>query len=120
MRAFRWSPRRAGRERGSATVELVGLLPWLLLLALAVWEIMLVAYTATAAENAALTGSRAHGKGENGEEAAMQSLSSWLRDGAIVDLDGDRATVTVEVPLIVPRVTVDDLSVTKSAELPSG
>lgn len=107
-------------ERGSATVELVGMLPWLVMAGLLVWQILLVTFVATSAENAARTGSRAAGLGRDGRAAAVTSLTSWLQDETVIQIDGGRVAVTVGVPVIVPWVTFDDLTVTRRAELPSG
>lgn len=105
-------------ERGTVTVELVGILPWLFILAFAVWQILLIAYTANAAENAARSGSRAEGMGKEGVEAAQESLPSWLREGSRIEIDGERAIVRLKVPVIVPAITIDSLSIVRDAELP--
>jgi hypothetical protein len=106
--------------RGSASTELLGILPFLLLAALAAWQILLVAFTVTSAENAARAGSRAATRGQDGEEAALEALSSWLRDDADASLSGTRATVRIEVPILLPGLSNRDISVSRSAELPSG
>lgn len=107
-------------ERGSATVEVVGMLPYLFMAALLVWEMLLIAAVATSAENAARTGSRSAGLGKDGRAAAIESLSPWMQKGASARINGERAEVTVRVPLIVPWVSIEDLTVTRRAELPEG
>lgn len=110
---------RAGRERGSASVELIGFLPYLFLAVLFGWQILLSAYTAVNAENAARNGSRVEGRGGNGTAAAMDSLAPWLRHEATASVDGERASVTVNIPIVFPSFTNDALTVTRTAVLPS-
>ena len=107
-------------ERGTVTIELVGILPWLFILAFAVWQILLLAYTANAAENAARSGSRAEGLGKDGVEVAEASLPSWLREGSKIEINGERAVVELKVPVIVPAIRIDALTIARDAELPGG
>ncbi len=109
---------RPTTQSGSATVEVVGLLPWLFLAAFAAWQILLVAFSATAAENAARTGSRAEGLGMDGERAAEAALPSQLRRDTKIEVNGATTTITVEVPIIVPGLSTRALTITKHAELP--
>jgi hypothetical protein len=111
---------RRAPDAGSASMELLGILPFLLLAALVAWQILLVAFTVTSAENAARAGSRAATRGQDGEEAAIEALSPWLRDDASASLSGTRATVHIEVPILFPGLTNEDVNVSRSAELPSG
>ena len=106
-----------GAERGSASVELLGMLPLLLLAALAAWQLLLVACTVTAAQDAARTGSRAAGLGANGAAQAVGALPAWLRPGASVS-GGQRLEVRVRVPIVLPGFTTDSLTVRGTAELP--
>ena len=108
------------KARGSASTELLGFLPLLLIAMLAAWQLLLVAFTAVAAENAARTASRVEARGGQGEVAALRSLPSWLSDGATATMDGTKATVGVEVPIIFPGFTTDVIDVERTAELPSG
>jgi hypothetical protein len=112
--------RLRGRQEGSTSVELMGILPILLLGALAAWQILLVAMTVTSAENAARTASRAHATQGNAEGAGIRAMPQWLRDGARVQMSGDKATVVVEVPIIFPGLRAGEMTVSRSAELPSG
>jgi hypothetical protein len=107
------------RDKGAATVELVMVLPYLLLAALMVWEILLITFVATSAENAARNGSRAKAFGNDGSDVARESLTSWLQDDASVSVSGDRVTVTIEAPVIIPGISTDAFVISRSAELPS-
>jgi Flp pilus assembly pilin Flp len=106
------------REHGATSVELVGLMPVLILAALAGWQVLLFGFTATAAENAARTGSRAESRGKDGQEAARESVSRFLQDGTKATIDGTKATVRIEVPIIFPLLSSEDLTVSGSAEMP--
>ena len=50
-------------ERGQASAELMGMMVWLLLVTLIVWQICLAAWTYTQVSNAARTASRVEGRG---------------------------------------------------------
>jgi len=104
-------------QRGSASVELLGMLPLLLIAALAAWQLLLVACTVTATQDAARTGSRAAGLGGNGAAAAVGALPAWLRSGATAS-GGPRVDLRVRVPIVLPGLTNDALTVRRSAELP--
>ena len=108
-------------EAGQASAELVGMLWWLLLAALVVWQLMLSAWATVSASNAARTGSRVESRGaerSEAEEAAIASLSSPLRRHAEARGHGETMRVRVRVPVIVPGLSVDDLTVTKTATFP--
>lgn len=114
-------PRRLtgrSRQRGSASIEFLGFLPILLLVALAGVQLGLLAYVGTQAGTAARTAARTDDAGDG-----LVSLSAWLRGGATVSLTEDagtvRATVTVKVPSVLPGVTIVD-PVTRSATMPEG
>jgi hypothetical protein len=111
---------RLTHSSGQATVELVTLIPFLFLAALLVWEILLLTFVATSAENAARNGSRAETVGDDGGEVAVESLTSWLQDDADVTISGTRVTVSIEAPVIIPGLSTDSFLISRSAELPSG
>jgi Flp pilus assembly protein TadG len=107
-------------QRGQTSIEFLGMLPWLLLAALIVWQILLASYTATSATNAARTASRVAGLGGDGERAGLSALPNALDGGARVAIDGERASVEVRVPVLIPGVDTGAWTVTKTAELPGG
>lgn len=104
------------RERG-AIAEPVVILLWAVLIFLTTWQIIMFTFTATSAENAARLGGRVESLGGDGEEAALESLSSWLRDGASVQIDDVAVTVAVEVPIVLPFLSSDNVALTRAAEL---
>ncbi len=106
-------------ERGQTSVELVGMLWWLLLAALVVWQLMLAAWAVDQTANAARTASRVEGRGGDGEKAARNALPGGLRDGVKVIITGETAKVSVRIPIVVPGLGADGLRTTRSATLPS-
>ena len=111
--------RRLLDERGQASAELMGMLFWLLLVTLLVWQVCLGAWTYTQASNAARTASRVEGRGGDGPKAARNALSTPLRRGLLpVKVDGEKATVRVRIPVLMPGIGTNALVATRSAELP--
>ena len=113
--------RRLADERGQASAELMGMMFWLLLVTLVVWQIALAAWTYTQVSNAARTASRVEGRGGDAKKAARNALPTPLRRNVQrIAVEGDRATVRVRMPLLVPGLlTTERLTATRSAELPS-
>ncbi|MDX6315563.1 MAG: hypothetical protein QOF44_5027 [Streptomyces sp.] len=115
----------AARERGSAALEFLGVLPILLLIALAGIQLGLVAYTAGQAGTAARTAARMASKHDppvSGETAGLDAVSDWLRGGTriqITTIGGDsvKATATIAIPSVIPGVDVFD-PVSRSATMP--
>lgn len=115
------------REDGSLAVEFLTVLPLVLFMAVAGWQLLTVVSAGTVTSNAARNASRAISTGEDPHAAALRSLPSWLRDSddptvagtfPAVDVEGTRVTVVVEVPKLFPLVPWDPFHVTRTAELP--
>jgi hypothetical protein len=106
-------------QRGQASVELVGMLWWLLLAALVVWQLMLAAWAVDQTASAARTASRVEGRGGDAEKAARNALPNALRDGMTIKVRGETAKLSVRIPIVVPGLGDDRLRVTRSATLPS-
>jgi hypothetical protein len=111
---------RLRSERGATSVELLGMISLLLLAALAAMQLLLAGWAVTSASNAARAGSRAEALGGDGERAAIEALSGPLRDGANAEVVGERATVEVRVPVVLPGLSREDLEISRTAELPGG
>ena len=109
---------RLRADGGQASAELMGMLWWLLLAALVVWQLLLAGWASVSASNAARTGSRVESRGGDGREAAVNALSSPLRRHAQARVSGERTRVRVRIPMLVPGLSVSDLTVTKSATFP--
>jgi len=105
-------------QRGQASVEFAGVLVWLLLAALFIWQLLLVTWTFNQASNAARTASRADGRGGSAQKAGRDALSPGLRDQAKIEMAGEKATVKVRIPIVVPGLDSPKLLATRTAELP--
>ena len=89
------------REDGQATVELLGVVPVLLALGLAAWQLILVGHAAWMSAHAARAAARAELVGEDAEAAARSVLPRGLERGLEVDRDEAGATrVQVPVPIV--------------------
>ena len=108
-------------ERGQASVEFMGMVFWLLVATVVVWQLMLAAWTANQATNAARTASRVSARPDGDpEKAARNAVSGPLRAGFHdFRASGDRATVHLRIPILLPGLTADGFSVTRRATLPS-
>jgi pilus assembly protein CpaE len=109
---------RRESQRGQASIELLGVLPAVLLAALAAWQTALAGHTAWLAGNAARVAARAEAVGEDPGAAARGALPAHLRRGSIVRGRGDgRIDVRVPVPIVV-KGAASPLRVRASAALP--
>jgi Flp pilus assembly protein TadG len=112
---------RTRRDQGSAALEFLGVLPVLLLVALAGIQLGLVAYTASQAGTAARAAARAAAKyqaGVSGEAAGQAAVSDWLTAsvGVVAGPDAVRATADVDIPSVFPGWTPG--SIERSATMP--
>ena len=95
------------RERGTASVELIAVVPFLLLAVLVVAQVALAGQALWSASIAARAGARAALVGRDASTAARATLPESMRAGAKVEDDGE-VSVQVAVPelLPLPRVMV--------------
>ena len=91
---------RKDPERGQASVELLGALPALLLVALAAWQLMLAGEASWLAGNAARVGARAEAVGADPEAAVRSALPAHLRHGLRVSRRDGAVTVRVRLPIV--------------------
>ena len=97
--------RRLADERGQASAELMGMMVWLLLVTLIVWQVCLAAWTYTQVSNAARTASRVEARGGRPEEGRPQRALGPLRKNIEkIKIEGERATVEVRMPIVMPGV----------------
>ena len=113
--------RRLRDQSGQASAEFLGMIFWLLIAAVFVWQLFLAAWTVNQATNAARTASRVAARpGGDPEKAGRNSVSGPLRDGFHgFRENGETATVHLKIPIIMPGVTAEGFSVTRSATLPN-
>jgi hypothetical protein len=92
-------------ERGTASVELVAAVPFLLLTLAAAAQIALAGQALWSASVAARAGARAALVGADPKAAARRALPAGMRDGAVVEDEDDGAvSVEVPVPTLLPRL----------------
>jgi hypothetical protein len=113
---------RARAERGSASAELLWLLPFMLVCLLVAVQLLIVGATAVSANAAARAGARASSMGGSGHAAARNALVPWLRGSARIAAGRGSARVQVRIPLLIgdlPYVS-DDIprTLTRSAHMP--
>ena len=89
------------REGGTASVEMVAAVPFLLLAVLVAAQIALAGAALWSAGVAARAGARAALVGGDAEAAARQALPPSMRSGADVS-DADAVSVRVAVPRLLP------------------
>jgi len=94
-------PGRRPRERGTAALEFVVLVPIVVLVALFVMQVGVAAWTASQTQEAARQSARAHSLGEDPLAAAEQALPGSLHVDDI-DVSGDTVTLRVDVPRVSP------------------
>ena len=89
------------RERGQATIELLGVVPVLIAAGLVVWQLVLVGHTAWLSAHAARAAARAELVDEDAVAAARSALPDGLEKGLEVERDDDGGTrVRVPVPIV--------------------
>ncbi|MFN8216479.1 MAG: hypothetical protein U0R71_07760 [Solirubrobacterales bacterium] len=104
------------RERGTASVELIAVVPFLLLAVLVAAQIALAGQALWSASVAARAGARAALVGRGADAAARQALPPALRAGAAVS-DRDRVVaVAVAVPRLLPALPRLRVSASSSLE----
>jgi hypothetical protein len=89
------------REGGTASVELVAVVPFLLLAVLVAAQLGLAGYALWSAGVGARAGARAALVGRDAAAAARQALPAVLRDGSEVG-EGEAVSVRVAVPWLLP------------------
>lgn len=88
-------------ERGTASVELVAVVPFLLLAVVAAAQIALAGQALWSASVAARAGARAAAVGGDAVAAARSALPPSMREEAKVEDEGE-VSVRVEVPRLIP------------------
>jgi pilus assembly protein CpaE len=103
-------------ERGQAAVELLGALPVLLALGLAVAQLLAVGYAFVLAGNAAEAGALALAARADPEASARKALPGWSRARARIGVAGGRVTVRMRPPALISSLA-SRLQVTSTASV---
>jgi len=90
--------------RGQASVELLGILPLALLIALAIGQLLAAGSARELAGNAAEAGAAALLQGTDPREAARNALPGWSRDRAKVEITGHRVEIHLRPRTVIPIV----------------
>src|SRR3954471_12393868 len=103
------------QEKGQASVELLGVVPAVLLVAALVWQLAIAGQAAWLCANAARAAARAEAVGRDGASAARSALPRSLERGLRVDSAQDGAVrVRMRIPLLL-RAWQSPLSVAATA-----
>jgi hypothetical protein len=93
-------------ERGTASIELVAAVPFLLLALAVAAQIALAGQALWSASVAARAGARAALVGGDAKAAARSALPALMRDGAEVEEEDEGIDVKVPVPSLLPDLPV--------------
>ena len=85
-------------ERGQASVELVGSVPALLVVALVVFQLLAIGYARVLAGDAAEAAALALAAGHDAAGAARDAVPGWSKAGMRVMRAGDEVRVTMRAP----------------------
>jgi hypothetical protein len=94
---------KLGGSSGTASVELIAILPGLLLAFLVAAQLAVAGHALWSAALASRAGARAAAVGDDAGKAARRALPPALRDGARVS-DSGTVSVQVGVPLLLPAL----------------
>jgi len=101
-------------ERGQAAVELLGILPLILAVAIAAAQLLAVGYSSVLAGNAAEAGAIALAGGGDARTAAREALPGWSRARAGFSADGGEVRVRLRPPTLL-RALAGEFEVTGRA-----
>jgi hypothetical protein len=112
-------PALARGERGQASLELLGLLPLLVTVALAGAQLLAVGYSSVLAGNAAEAGALALAGGGDPGAGARAALPGWSRAHARVTASGGHVRVELRPPALLRALAESlEVSATASVEAP--
>jgi pilus assembly protein CpaE len=103
---------RLGGDRGQTTAEFMGMMPVILFVFLALWQMALIGLTYVAAGHAANDGARtlATNPSDRGahpayRKAALADLApAWRKDAVVEKQHGVTVSVTLKVPVLIPNL----------------
>ena len=91
-------------QSGQVAAETVGVTTLIILLALFMWQMVIIGLTYVVAGHSARSGAKALSVGESVSEIVRAETHSIWRDGLDIDEGEDFVKVTLEVPLLAPGV----------------
>ncbi len=106
--------RRCSGDDGTSSLELVGVLPVIAVVLLALIQGGVAAYAVSATQNAARNAARESARSNDPQLAAERSMPGWL-DPDVLSGPAGVAEVVVDVPDVLPGV---DLVVRRRAQFP--
>jgi hypothetical protein len=106
-------------QRGQASVELLGTLPAVLLVAALVWQLALAGQAAWLCANAARAAARAQAVGHSAPAAARSALPGSLERGMQIDDRAGAVRVRLRIPLLM-RSWHSPFTVAATAHLAAG
>jgi hypothetical protein len=101
-------------ERGQASVELLGFVPAVLILALVVMQLLSIGYAAVLAGNAAEAGALALAAGADPHAGVREALPGWSRARARIAVDDGRVEVRIRPPTLL-RPLADEIEIEADA-----
>ena len=110
--------RRAGRDEGQASVELLGAIPAVLVTGLVIFQMLAVGYSAVLAGTAAEAGALALAAGADPKAGVREALPGWSRTRTKVTVDGGTVRVRLR-PLTVFSALAERLAVSAEASVRS-
>jgi Flp pilus assembly protein TadG len=111
--------RRLRDESGQASIEFAGSVFLIVLVALAMWQGLIVMWTFNQASNAARTAARVETRGGDTKKAARNALPKVLRKKLDVDIQGEQVSVGVRIPIFIPGLYKDGVRANRKAILPN-
>jgi hypothetical protein len=93
------------REDGQAAIEVLGALPVLLAVGLAVAQLLALGYAAVLAGSAAEAGALALAARADAEASVRNALPGWTRSGASVRVGSGRVTVRLRPPSLMSALS---------------
>lgn len=106
-------------DRGSTTLELLGLLPFFAMVAFMALQLAAIGGAMNMAENAARTGSRQAGVGGSARLAALSAVDPGSTSRTSVRVAGEEVTVSIDVPIVIPFIDLNVVTIERQARLPS-
>lgn len=107
----RFCLRGRSTETGQASVELLGVLPLVMAVALAVFQLLAVGYSSVLAGNAAEAGALALAAGGDARAGVREALPGWSRARAEIHVSGGKVDVRLRPPALL-RALGERLTVT--------